>query len=282
MTEDEGSLAHGIEDPADVRLDPLRAVRDPARIRREGRFVAEGRRAVRTLLRAAPALVEVLLLTPAARTALGDVLEARGDARILEVRDERVLAAATGARFHHGCLALARLPRVRPVEEIERALGPGARCWIVLDRVTDPDNVGAIFRSATALGAQAVLLSPGSAHPLYRKALRTSNGTALVLPFAEAQRWPQDLEFLRQEGIALVALTPGPGAVPLEATTLRLGERIALAVGSEECGMAAEVLALADHRLRIPMAAHVDSLNVAATVAIALHALVPEALRPRR
>jgi tRNA G18 (ribose-2'-O)-methylase SpoU len=173
--------------------------------------------------------------------------------------------------FHQGCLALARRPAPRRVEEVVGApTGPGL--WLVLEGVTDPDNVGTLFRSGAAFGVRAVLIGPASAHPLYRKALRTSLGTVLGVPFAEAGDWEADLARLAAAGIERVALTPDATAPSLAEAVARAGPRVALLLGSEERGLSPGTLATAEIRARIPLAAEVDSLNVAAAGAIALYA----------
>jgi len=258
----------------DPRLDPFRAVADPVRIRREGRFVAEGRHLVRELLLHGGYEVEGLLLSHAAHEALREDLEGRaGDAFVVEGRAE--LERVTGYRFHQGCLALARLPARRGLDDLPRLAAPGARLVVGLEGVTDPDNVGAIFRTARAFAADAVLLSPGCAHPLYRKALRTSMAAALHLPFAWPDPWEDGLARLSHAGYSVLALTPASDATPLDAALADLAPaaRTLLLLGSEERGLAATTLAAADVRVRIPTEAAVDSLNVAAAAAVALHAL---------
>jgi tRNA G18 (ribose-2'-O)-methylase SpoU len=118
-----------------------------------------------------------------------------------------------------------------------------------------------------------VVVGPGCGDPLYRKAIRTSMGAALRVPFARATAWPEALQDLRASGFTLVGLTPGPGSEPLEdvAADLRARARVALMVGAEGAGLSAAALGCADVRVRIPMAPGVDSLNVATATAIALY-----------
>lgn len=143
---------------------------------------------------------------------------------------------------------------------------------LALDEVADPDNVGAVFRNAAAFGAAGVLLSAGCADPLYRKAIRVSMGATLSTPFSRVE-WATGLAALRRAGYTLVALTPDPDAESIEtlATRRRPSERLALIVGAEGAGLGAESRHAADVRVRIPMAAGVDSLNVATACGIALH-----------
>ncbi len=133
--------------------------------------------------------------------------------------------------------------------------------------------MGAIFRNALALGADAVLIDRACADPLYRKAIRTSMGAALRVPFARLPAWPDAVERLRARGFTIAALTPREPAEDLLAATARgRPERLALAAGAEGDGLSAELARAADLRVRIPVRPEADSLNVAMAVGIALHA----------
>lgn len=142
----------------------------------------------------------------------------------------------------------------------------------MLERVGDADNVGAIFRGAAALNADAVLLGPACADPLYRKAIRTSMAATLLVPFARARAWPGDLRALHALGLDLVAFTPGPAAATIDdfARGLSPERRLALIFGAEGAGLDREVLELSDISVRIPLREGVDSLNVAVASGIAL------------
>jgi tRNA G18 (ribose-2'-O)-methylase SpoU len=142
---------------------------------------------------------------------------------------------------------------------------------VVLEQVSNADNVGGIFRNAAAFGVDAVLLGPSCTDPLYRKAIRTSMGAALKIPFALMEDWPADLHRLKAQGSRLMALTPALDAQPLDASSV--ASRTALLVGHEGDGLSDQALGAADVAARIPMAAGVDSLNVATATAIALYAL---------
>jgi tRNA G18 (ribose-2'-O)-methylase SpoU len=266
-------------DPAwvqDPRLEGYRVLRDPELVRRGARFVAEGRRVVRTLL----ADSSLRALSVLAEEPAFEALQAgTGGAREVPayVVPSGALRTLAGWHFHQGCLALGERPAARPLEALldER---PSARLLVGLEVVSNPDNVGAIFRSALALGASGVVLAPGCASPLYRKALRTSLGAALRLPFADGTSWEGALDLLARRGWALLALTPSAaGAVaPEEAAARVRGRPRALLLGAEGDGLGAHTLARADLRVRIPLHAEVDSLNVAAAAAVALHVLRPE------
>jgi tRNA G18 (ribose-2'-O)-methylase SpoU len=130
-----------------------------------------------------------------------------------------------------------------------------------------------VFRCAEAFGADAVLVSAGCADPFYRKAIRTSSGAALVVPFASAEPWPDVLDTLRAAGFIVVATTPDVSAVEIGefVGSPRVRERIAVVLGTEGEGLTPAALARADVRVRIPMAGALDSLNVGTTAGIVLH-----------
>jgi tRNA G18 (ribose-2'-O)-methylase SpoU len=258
-----------VEDPEDPRLTDYREIRDVERRRRSGTFIAEGRQVVRRLLDAGRYRARSALVTPPALDALGAALAAAEVPTYL-VRQE-IVKAIVGIEFHHGCLAVGE----RGAEQTAEAVLAGARggCVIVLEDLGDASNVGAIFRNALAFAAGAVWLSPGTADPLYRKAIRVSAGAAVALPFARLADWPRDLERLRDAGYTLLALTPRAEAVDISAlgTTCPRPPRVALLLGTEGRGLSAGALAAADLQVRIPMAPEMDSLNVATAGAVALH-----------
>ena len=146
----------------------------------------------------------------------------------------------------------------------------------MLEGVSNADNVGGVFRNAAAFGAGGVVLSPTCCDPLYRKAIRTSMGATLHVPFARvgARDWPGTLERVRAAGFTLVALTPREPSETLDRFAARgAASRIALLVGTEGAGLTPSAEAAADHRVRIPIGVGVDSLNLAVATGIALHAL---------
>jgi tRNA G18 (ribose-2'-O)-methylase SpoU len=260
-----------IDDPEDSRLADYRGVRDPEWLRRRGAFLAEGRVAVGILLEARELRTRSLVLTEAALASLSDALgRLAGDVPVYLVAPA-VLLATSGVSFHQGCVAVGEVVRAATVDEILAT----ARRVVVLEDVTNPDNVGGVFRNAHAFGADGVLLTPRCASPLYRKAIRTSLGATLRLPFAVLHDWPRDLERLHAAGFTRIALTPGEGAQDLGelGACLALPPRVALLVGHEYEGLSPAALAAADLRVRIPMARPVDSINLAAACAIALQRL---------
>ena len=182
-----------IESVDDRRVGDFRIVSDPALMRERGLFVAEGRLAVERLL-ASRFRAHALLLTAGALARLEPALAAcRGGEGGLDVylADSARLRQITGFRFHRGCLALG----MRPGGSVDgEGLAAGrSRPLVALEGVSNPDNVGSIFRNAAAFGAAGVVLSPTCADPLYRKAIRTSMGTTLTLPFRLAGEWPDAL-----------------------------------------------------------------------------------------
>ena len=265
----------------DPRLRDFRTVSDPELMRARGLFVAEGRRAVERLL-ASRFRTHALLVTGSLLDRLGTALDARANRahgpRVF-LTDSAQLRRITGFRFHRGCLALGERPAPRPEDEVWPAADP-RRPLVVLERVSDPDNVGSIFRSAAAFGAAGVVLSPACADPLYRKAIRTSMGTTLTLPFRVAREWPGVLRRLRASGARLVALTPERLAAGLE-TFVRQesGAPLALLLGNEGDGISRAALDLCDERVRIAVEPAVGSLNVAIAAAIVLQRL--HARQPR-
>ena len=264
---------HRIEDGRDARLADYAGVREPALLLTRGLLIAEGRFVVRRLLDAGRIRLRSLLLNDAALKGLGDLLETVAPSVDVYVGAPDVITAATGFNMHHGCLALAE----RPAEISLEAVLATSRLVVVLERVVDADNVGSVFRSAEAFGVDAVLLSPGCCDPLYRKAIRTSSGAALVVPFAAAASWPAALDGLRTAGFTIAAMTPDRDAMDIGefVGTAAARGRIAVLLGTEGQGLTAEALARADVRLRIPMSSSgaLDSLNIATAAGIALHRL---------
>jgi tRNA G18 (ribose-2'-O)-methylase SpoU len=256
-----------IDDP---RLDEYRNVPDPELLRARGVFIAEGRQVVRRLL-ASRLTTRSVLLTPAAHDGLADVLG--GVNCVVYVVTQQVMNAITGFNIHRGCLAVGERPAASDWRELVR----NPSLVVVLERVANADNVGGIFRGAAALGAGAILLGPACADPLYRKAIRTSMGAALSVPFATLADWPADLERLRTEGFTVIAMTPSKNALPLsEVAPLTAAAepfRAAILVGHENEGLSAGALSAADLQVRIPMTGSVDSLNVATAAAIAMYEL---------
>jgi tRNA G18 (ribose-2'-O)-methylase SpoU len=260
-----------IEDPTDPRIADYREARDGHLRRHDGLFLAEGRLVVRRLLEASRFRTRSLLSTRRALDDLLDALVGRGSPRVYEASTETI-RAIVGFKFHRGCLALGERGRPTAAHEVVAPAGP--RIVLALEELADPDNVGAVFRNAAAFGAAGVLLSPGCADPLYRKAIRVSMGATLSTPFSRTE-WADGLAALRGAGYALVALTPDRRADAIDVAAARgvPSRRLALIVGAEGAGLSQESRAAADLWVRIPMAPGADSLNVATACGIALHRL---------
>ena len=261
-----------VADADDPRLADYRVVSDPLLCRRRGLFVAESRFVVRELLVHPRLRARSVLATPAALASLGDLLDPRARGALpVYVAPPPVLKQVTGFRVHRGCLALGERPP--PATDADLPALAAARLVVVLEQVGNPDNVGSIFRNAAAFGAGAVLLGPGCCDPLYRKAVRTSIGATLRIPWGGLPDWPGGLRRLRAHGFATVALAPDGDADPLPALAADPPPRAALVFGAEGAGLSDEAAACVDRRVRIPMADGVDSLNVATAAGIALYAL---------
>jgi len=250
----------------DVRLAEYRSLSDRELLRRRNQFVAEGRLVVARLVEANNGVASVLV-NDASYRALAPALSRLPDDVPVYVCETAGFSEITGFNLHRGCLALAERPLDKDCGEIVRR----ASLLLVLEEVTDADNVGSAFRNAAAFGAS-VLLTGGCCDPLYRKAIRTSMGTVLRTPYARVHDWPRYLTALKDEGFTTVALTPREPAVDLSTVAQPQG-RIALIVGSEGPGLSGAVEAMADMRVRIRMRTDVDSLNLATATGIALHRL---------
>jgi tRNA G18 (ribose-2'-O)-methylase SpoU len=261
-----------IDRVADPRLENYRDLRDADLLRGRGVFAAEGRLVVRRVIEERRFTVESVLVNEAALRDLEPTFGALDPVVPIFVCATGLFPAVTGFNLHRGCLALVRRPPAPPLP----ALIAGAATLLVLDGVANADNVGGIVRNAAAFGADALLLSPTSCDPLYRKAVRTSMGAVLNVPFLRCgdTEWPGVLSCLRAAGFTLVALTPREPSNTLDSFAAALRpDRLALLLGAEGAGLAPAVEALADHRVRIPIGDRVDSLNVAVAAGIALYRL---------
>ncbi len=179
--------------------------------------------------------------------------------------DEDVLCKLTGYHLTRGVLCAMRRPRLPAPEEICRK----ARRIVILENVQNPTNVGAIFRSAAALGMDAVLLTPGCSDPLYRRSARVSMGTVFQIPWTFTGPWPESMETLQALGFKTAALALSENSVSIDDPDLMGEERLAVLLGSEGDGLACSTIARCDYTVKIPMYHGVDSLNVAAASAVA-------------
>ncbi len=272
----------------DARLARYHHISDPSLLKIDGLFVAEGRFVVRRVIEREPAAVRSVLVNDAAYAGLESALATLPAGTPVFVCVATDFPAITGFNFHRGCLALVERPRPLSMDEVvsaavgaaspasasRRAGADGGRATlIVLEGVANADNVGGVFRNASAFRAGGVLLDSATCDPLYRKAIRTSMAAVLRVPFARVDPWPISLERLRARGFELAALTPREPAVAIEAFASRRPRRVAVLVGAEGQGLTREAESMADWRVRISIAEDVDSLNLAVAVGIALHRL---------
>jgi tRNA G18 (ribose-2'-O)-methylase SpoU len=269
----------------DPRLEPYRRVRDRDALGPDGRpglFVGES-----------PLVIEAMLRTPGVETisvlaserqrvrAEALIVSARGDGEggsrpILLLAPDDVLNALVGFDIHRGFLAVGRRLPLRAVRDVVPPRDRPALLLLV-EEINNIDNVGQLFRNAAAFGCDAVLLSPGCHDPLYRKSLRVSCGHALRVPFARSEDWHGDLAWLREEAKVEVLGMTGSGATSLHdaagLVALLRPRRVAVLVGAEFTGLSPAALRSCSHRVRIPMAPGVDSLNVGVAAGVALSRL---------
>jgi tRNA G18 (ribose-2'-O)-methylase SpoU len=185
------------------------------------------------------------------------------------IASPELLAQVTGFVVHRGSLAAMHRPTLPSPAE----LLADARRVVVLEDIVDHTNVGAIFRAVAGLGADAVLVTPRCADPLYRRSVRVSMGTVLQVPWTRIDDWPDGASQLHDAGFTIAGLALDDGAITLDAFAADPPERVALLLGTEGDGLSHGALEGADVVVTIPMARGVDSLNVAAASAVALWAL---------
>jgi tRNA G18 (ribose-2'-O)-methylase SpoU len=185
------------------------------------------------------------------------------------VGPDAILEELTGFRMHRGAIASMYRPALPSVAEVVR----DARLVVVLEDIVDHTNVGAVFRSVAGLGADAVLVSPRCADPLYRRSVRVSMGTVLQVPWTRIGEWPGAATELRAAGFHLAAMALTDDSVSLDEFVEDVPERVALVMGTEGQGLSREAVVAADTTVRIPMQHGVDSLNVAAASAVGLWAV---------
>ena len=262
-----------IGDPDDPRLRDytgltdveLRRKREPA----EGLFIAEGEKVIRRA-RHAGYEMRSMLLSSKWVDVMRDVIE-DVPAPVYEVTRE-LAERVTGYHVHRGALASMQRKTLPEAEELLRDTGD-ARRVAIMESVNDHTNIGAIFRSAAALGMDAVLLSPDCADPLYRRSVKVSMGAVFSIPYARLEAWPRGLEAVREAGFTVLALTPDEKATAIDDAAPHRLNRVALILGAEGDGLSPGALMAADERVRTPMAHGVDSLNVGAAAAVAFYAV---------
>lgn len=261
----------------DPRVAAYRAVKERDLMRSSGSFIVEGKVTLARLVEASRFAIESVFLAENRVAPLMDILARLDPSVPVYMAPQGVMDGITGFHIHRGVLAMAKRGAEETVPSLLAGVGNGPLTLLALVELTNHDNVGACFRNAAALGAQAIVMDAATCDPLYRKSIRVSAGTALSLPFARSADGAALIEALEQDGIACWALSPA-GGEPLH--TLDPPERLAVVLGSEGPGLAPEVIRRC-RRVSIPMAAGVDSINVATAGAIALaHANAARATRP--
>jgi tRNA G18 (ribose-2'-O)-methylase SpoU len=253
-----------IGDIDDPRLAPYRGLNRQNLTRYSDLFIAEGDKIVQRLI-ASRFPVASLLAVPAWADRLEPQLPA--DTPIY-VAAPKLLEAIIGFNFHRGVLACGRRLPWASIGEVVQAAADAA-VIVVCPDIQDPTNLGSIIRTSAALGCTAVVLGPGCADPLSRRVLRVSMGAALRLPLVESRDLVADLHELRQPDFQIVATVTDPAAQPLAG--FQRPPRLAILLGSEGHGLSAELQAVADQRVTIPLHLGIDSLNVAVAAAVVLY-----------
>lgn len=265
-----------VADPADPRVRDYLQLTDVAlRSRNEpqmGIYLAESLEVIRRAVDAGHQ-PRSFLMAPKWLDAMDDVLLRTGAGPHGEVPvylgEEQLLRQITGFHLHRGAIAAMHRPALPQVDEVLA----DARTVAICEDIVDHTNLGAIFRSAAGLGADAVLVTPRCADPLYRRSVRVSMGTVFQVPWTRLHCWPAGIDELREIGFVVVGLDPDPAGIELAAFCRRRPGRLALVLGTEGSGLSAPAMARLDASVRIPMRAGVDSLNVAAASAVAFWAL---------
>ena len=235
----------------------------------KGMFIAESPKVIERALDAGCQPVSLLMERKHIEGQAKEVIERCGDIPVY-TSDLDILTKLTGFQLTRGVLCAMRRPQLKSVEETVK----DARRIVILENVMNPTNVGAIFRSAAALGMDAVLLTPGCSNPLYRRAARVSMGTVFQIPWtfigSEMADWPgPGMEKLRQLGFKTAAMALRSDSISIDDPVLLEEEKLAIVLGSEGDGLTNDTIADCDYTVCIPMSHGVDSLNVAAASAVA-------------
>lgn len=234
-----------------------------------GIFIAESPKVIERALDAGCQPISFLMEKKHVQTQGREILERCPDVPVYVAKPE-ILAQVTGYQLTRGMLCAMKRPDLLPVEEVCKQ----AKRIAVLENVVNPTNVGAIFRSAAALGMDAVLLTGGCADPLYRRAIRVSMGTVFQIPWTYIEKktcaWPEEgISCLRKMGFKTAAMALKKESVSIDDKNLLAEEKLAVILGTEGDGLATDTIADCDYTVLIPMAHGVDSLNVAAASAVA-------------
>lgn len=292
-----------LRDPADPRVADYTSLTDVSLRRKlepeRGMYLAESSKVLRRAL-AAGHQPRSFFMSRKWVLDLADVLDAHPEVP-LYVGEDEVLEGVTGFHLHRGALAAMQRPeplplasvlassqRVAIVEDVvdhtnvggckppqasESRSEPKRRSRIaIFENIVDHTNLGAAFRSAAAIGVDAVLVTPSCADPLYRRSIRVSMGTVFQVPWARIDSWPADIDLIKEQGYVVAGMTLGEGAITLDELVAEEHPHLALVFGTEGHGLTRQADRRLDRRVTIPMMHGVDSLNVAASAAVAFYA----------
>ena len=259
-----------IQSASDPRVSDYTNLSERVGIKQFCRFIAEGELVVRHLIES-PYKVRSVFLADYWLPRAQNVLIGLSPLVPVYSAPESVLNAVVGFKFHRGILACGETGTLPSVPQ----LLANATTLVILEELSNHDNMGSIFRTASALGGSgvAVLVSADSCHPMYRKSIRVSMGHVLRIPFTISDHLEQDLILVHAAGFTSIALTPDPAAVDLRTIYPAAVPKPALLLGAEGPGLSASLLSAANLNVRIPMSSHTDSLNVGVAMGIALHHL---------
>ena len=262
-----------INDFSDPRLDVYARLTEAQLLNRfepaKGMFIAESPKVIDRALNAGCQPVSLLMERKDIDGSARDIIARCGEIPVFTA-DRDVLCQLTGYQLTRGVLCAMRRPMLKYVEDVVR----DARRIVILENVQNPTNVGAIFRSAAALGMDAILLTPGCSNTLYRRSACVSMGTVFQIPWtfigSETADWPNaGMEKLRELGFKTAAMALSDDSVSIDDPALAAEEKLAIILGSEGDGLTETTIADCDYTVKIPMYHGVDSLNVAAASAVA-------------
>ena len=256
-----------VADLEDPRLDEyLRLSEAHLRMRTDvenGLYIAESTKVVQRAINAGH-VPRSFLLAEKHLDQLAEEFNRFPDAPIF-IGDDRQLQDLVGFHLHRGAMAAMNRPEPLDLDDVLEASSRIA----ILEDIADHTNLGAIIRSASGLGVDAVLLTPKCVDPWYRRSARVSMGTVFDLPWVRMQSWPEDLQTLKNHGYEMLAMELTDDATPLNEVEIKAGQKVAMILGNEGRGVTDEALAAVDRTVIIPMHRDVDSLNVGAASAIA-------------
>jgi len=262
-----------IADFSDSRLDIYARLTEAQLLNRrepaKGMFIAESPKVIERALDAGCEPVSILVEESHIRGEALAAIERCGEIPVFTAHFD-ILTQLTGFQLTRGMLCAMRRPLLKSAGEILE----NARRVVILESVMNPTNIGAIFRSAAALGMDAVLLTPGCSDPLYRRSARVSMGTVFQIPWtyigSEMSDWPEKgMKLLKEREFRTAAMALSDDSVSIDDPALMAEEKLAVILGTEGDGLANTTIAGCDYTVKIPMAHGVDSLNVAAASAVA-------------